>query len=344
MLSHIEIRKQLVVQAASWLQLTCSIGQHVRLSTSSTLGSNSIVQGLCSTCLLLASQSSKPFTCSQTSLSALAETRPMCRQKHMGLELEDGEMPPLPNEETLPSSTTSPLTDSAPQPTDSVSPIRESDPPVTTSELPSLPSDPPPLPPSEDSDPRDTQTAPPATSEAAGAMPSSATQPAQRPDAAVQAGTTAAEPSSEADMELDMEVDAEGTEEGISGRPVSAEPLPSTSGSQLPNWAGFYRAHNQAYPYYGEPVIFLSMYALTGWLLCELFALKPGKVTQDLHLSLLQPRSFRQGQLKKGHASGPCLPADSVVLCQTFVLQSMSHHSRAHCCLICHDQASHSLF
>lgn len=169
--------------------------------------------------------------------------------------------PPLPIEEAVPSSNLPLHTSTSPVPAESSQPTVPLDdaPPPSSGDLPSQPSDPPPLPPSEDSGPSDPQTASEVSSEAAGTTPDAASRQEQIPDAAAQPGTGAATaaangagPSSEADMDLDMDVDAEGVDGGTSGRPVSADALPSSSGRQLPSWAGFYMAHNQAYPYYGD--------------------------------------------------------------------------------------------
>lgn len=181
----------------------------------------------------------------------------------MPQELEEGEMPPLPTEELHCCPASSTQDPAVPSPTDASPPAAPTDSNVAAalSELPSLPSDPPPLPPGEDSNPPDPQTAPVPTSDSATTAPSILTEPtsaaeqASAPESAVQAAQTGGEglagPSSEADMEVDMDVDAGEAEEGTSRRPASAEALPSSSGSQRPNWAGFYMAHSQTYPYYG---------------------------------------------------------------------------------------------
>lgn len=180
----------------------------------------------------------------------------------MTQELEDGEMPPLPHEESLSNLSIPALTGTPPPDTDaapSAAPtgILSASPghlPAIPDDLPSLPSDPPPLPPGDNPHPESDIAE---TGRKAASMQDPAAQQASALGGLKQAAQTAAEdgagPSSDADMDVDMDVDAGEAGRGMSERPGSAEALPSSSGSHLPNWAGFHMAPGHTYPYYGMP-------------------------------------------------------------------------------------------
>ena len=182
--------------------------------------------------------------------AAVAEAKQL--HARMDQELEAGEMPPLPSDDSA--APAQPTSDGSTLPIDNVNPtlLRQSDQdnavhaatadaqgPVTgvgagvggsTDSL--DPSEAPPLPAEEPTSP---------TTAAATAEPSEA--------------GTADHAGNDADMELDMEVDAEvGTN---TSRPTSAESSGQgakvASQAALPDWPGYYMAHSYAYPYYGEP-------------------------------------------------------------------------------------------
>lgn len=195
----------------------------------------------------------------------------------MNVELEDGERPPLP-EDTVPSTSNPPTTDPVVAHTSmdaTQSTALESNGPLLINGLISHSSDPPPLPPSEGSPPIEAAPALPESTEAAPAPPESihvepallestatakAVQAASaNADGAVTAPAAEASPGAASDDD-DMEVDSQQSQDGTSGQPASAEASPSAATGQLPNWAGFYMAHQLAYPYYGKLHLAMQAY------------------------------------------------------------------------------------
>ena len=186
---------------------------------------------------------------------AVAEAKQL--HARMDQELEAGEMPPLPSEDTAPpaqppsdDSTMMTATDSV-NPTLLLQPEQHNAVHAATADSQGAvtgtgaglgesadaldPSEAPPLPAEDPSNP---------TTLAATAAP-----------AAPSSIGAADHADDDADMELDMDVDAE------AGTSASRPPSPDSdgqaasvaSGAALPDWAGYYMAHGYAYPYYGEP-------------------------------------------------------------------------------------------
>lgn len=95
----------------------------------------------------------------------------------------------------------------------------------------------------------DPSEAPPLPAEDPSSIPMPASHAAGG-EYAISAGAGAAD--DDADMDFDMEVD----DDTDASRPVSAESTgedaAAASGAALPDWPGYYMAHGYSYPYYGE--------------------------------------------------------------------------------------------
>ena len=168
----------------------------------------------------------------------------------MDQELEAGEMPPLPSEDSA--------TGAQPHLNHTAGPGGASD-PAEIVLLDSAPlrasTDDAQGPPTSGGDEGagvvDPSAAPPLPAEDPSSIPIATAAGAVSPTSA---GVDAADyADDDADMDLDMDVDADS---GAS-RPVSAESTgqdgaAASSGAALPDWAGYYMAHGYAYPYYGE--------------------------------------------------------------------------------------------
>ena len=171
---------------------------------------------------------------------ALSEAEKL--QHRVEQDLEDGEMPPLPSEEVLPSTSGTPEAQAAVR----GDAVRVQQPTASAVGTPPLGLN----------EPSDSTSAPPLPAEqppSAAAMTSASTAAAGQPAAAAAGSAAAAGGAAAAvDDDTDMEVDGETSPEA--SRPASAEtagPGAAEASGSLPNWAGFYMAHGYTYPYYG---------------------------------------------------------------------------------------------
>ena len=189
----------------------------------------------------------------QSITAALPAAQQEAQQLHtrMDQELEAGEMPPLPSDDTATANATAAVaqlpSDLSKAPANVANPVEtallnpaaisEGTQGMTASESGEDggvvdPSEAPPLP-AED------PTAGPITAPAVGALSFSA-------------AAAAAADDDDADMDLDMDVD----DDADASRPASAESsgqgAAAASGAALPDWAGYYMAHGYTYPYYGK--------------------------------------------------------------------------------------------
>lgn len=178
---------------------------------------------------------------------ALAEAEQL--HQRMDQELEAGEMPPLPSDETTPAASLDTVAQAdsitAEQPSTAAgNPAAiDLDEPSGFIEAPPLPVD----------------TPPPGAS----ASTASSDQPPPAAEAAVGNATAAQEAAVAADherdgedMELDMDVDTDVSPEARVSQASSAAAAgtgAAGASSSLPNWAGYYMAHGYTYPYYGVP-------------------------------------------------------------------------------------------
>ncbi len=197
---------------------------------------------------------------------ALTEAKQL--QQRMEQELEDGEMPPLPSDEAMPSGQAA--TSGAPPLSSGMPALPEDNGPAVSEQgnaLAAAPKDPVAIdlhagPPAIDLDIEPSEVPPlPAEDPAAAAATSASratdqTAAAATPSHAAAHGEAVPAADDEADMELDMDVDSEINPAASVSRPASADaagPGSVSTSASLPNWAGYYMAHGYTYPYYGEP-------------------------------------------------------------------------------------------
>ena len=195
----------------------------------------------------------------QSITAALPTAVEEAQQLHtrMDQELEAGEMPPLPAEDTATAAAAV-----APPPTDPTAALAHAADPVAEVTL----MDPASaaaavsedaqqgMPASEGSEPEgmaDPSESPPLPAEDPTPSPTEAPPGALAFTSAVAAANDAdVDGGDDMDLDMDVEVDADTD----ASRPASAESTgqDDAAGAALPDWAGYYMAHGYTYPYYGE--------------------------------------------------------------------------------------------
>lgn len=183
----------------------------------------------------------------QSITAALPAAVQEAQQLHarMEQELEAGEMPPLPSEDTgSAAAAVQTPSNHVPDPAE-ISDSAHLANSAAVSEAPQGPASGV----GDGASAADPSEAPPLPAEDPSSIPMPAPHAAGG-ESAISAGAGAAD--DDADMDLDMEVD----DDTDASRPVSAESAgedaAAASGAALPDWPGYYMAHGYSYPYYGE--------------------------------------------------------------------------------------------